>query len=61
MSAPNPFPKTPVIDFYLSPSEISSSEEDEVDTKKFERSPIKSETSKSTVYHVDDKHVFVLL
>ena len=64
MSAPNPNPKIPAIDFYLSPSEISSSDDDEgpsVTSKNLESSPQKSEASKSTAFHVDDKSVIVVL
>ena len=49
VSAPNPTPKNPVVDFYLSPSDLtSSSDEDdnEGQTTKVEKSPIKPEASK---------------
>jgi hypothetical protein len=61
MSAPNPTPKTPVIDYYLSSSELSSSDNEEDMKKKEHGSPLKSETSKSTAFHIDDKNVIVSL
>ena len=64
VSAPNPTPKNPVVDFYLSPSDLSSSSnEDENEGKltKGERSPFKAETSKQNAYAADDKSVIVIL
>jgi hypothetical protein len=49
VSAPNPTPKNPVVDFYLSPSDLTSSsdeDENEVCTTKVEKSPMKPEASK---------------
>ncbi len=65
MSAPNPTPKNPVVDFYLSPSELSSSSDDEDEnegkTTKAERSPLKTEVSRLNAYAADDKSVIVIL
>ena len=64
VSAPNPTPKNPIVDFYLSPSELSSSsdeDENEGKTTKGERSPLKTETSKQNAYAADDKSVIIIL
>ena len=62
MSAPNPNIKLPVFDFYLSQSEISSSDDEGTkSTKNLESSPQKSEAIKSSAFHVDDKNAIVVL